>query len=261
MLKLELERVEKALIEFIKKEVLGAGFKKVVIGLSGGIDSTVVAHLAQKALGSENVFGLLLPYKNSSQENIDDAIELAKKLNIKYDIIEITQMIDGYFERFENADNIRRGNKMARERMSILFDFSNYKKGLVIGTSNKTEILLGYGTLFGDTACSLNPIAALYKTQIFALAQYLGVDKKIIEKKPSADLWADQNDEDELGFTYKIADEILYLLVEKKYNEKKILDHSYDSETFYKIYTRMKNMKFKSKVPIICELFLKDYEI
>uniref|UniRef100_UPI003567C9DD NAD+ synthase n=1 Tax=Ilyobacter sp. TaxID=3100343 RepID=UPI003567C9DD len=184
-LKLNMKTVENVLVDFIKEEVTKAGFKKVVLGLSGGIDSALVAALAAKALGPENVLGVMMPYKSSSKESVDHAKLLVEATGIKTELMEITDMVDAYFEKNPDMDNMRKGNKMARERMTILYDRSAKESALVLGTSNKTEILLGYSTQLGDSASAINPIGDLYKTHVWELSERLGVHKEIIDKKPS----------------------------------------------------------------------------
>src|SRR3712207_6227925 len=203
-----MKSLEEKLIKFIQEEVWKSGFKKVILGLSGGIDSALVAYLAVKALGKENVITIKMPYKTSSQESIDHANLVLADLGLEERTVEITPMVDAYFSNQVEASSLRRGNYMARTRMAVLFDHSAVENALVIGTSNKTEILLGYGTLFGDMACALNPIGDIYKKDVWALSRYMGVPQAIIDKQPSADLWEGQTDEEELGLSYKMADEI-----------------------------------------------------
>jgi NAD+ synthase len=187
--------VRKILVAFIRNEVQKVGIRRVVVGLSGGVDSSLSAMLAAEALGPENVLGLLMPYKASSPESLAHARLVVEKVSLSSLTIDITPQIDAYFERFPDADQRRRGNKMARERMTILYDHSARWHALVLGTSNKTELLLGYGTLYGDMASAVNPLGDLYKTQIWALAEAVGVPEVIVRKQPSADLWAGQTDE------------------------------------------------------------------
>ena len=193
------------LVDFLKREAGKFGFSKGVIGLSGGLDSTVSAYLAAKAFGPENVLGVLMPYRTSSPNSITDAEEVVKKTGIRSLKVDITPIVDAYLDTVPEADNLRRGNVMARCRMIVLFDQSQKEKALVIGTSNKSELMLGYGTWFGDMASSINPLGDLYKTQERQLAAHLGVPEKILKKAPSADLWAGQTVEGELGFTYELA--------------------------------------------------------
>ena len=216
-LQLNCETVRKVLTGFIDNEVRKAGFHRVVVGLSGGVDSSLSAYLAAEALGPENVWGILMPYRTSSPESAQHAALVVQALGINSLTVEITAMVDAYFAMFPDADQMRRGNKMARERMTILFDHSARLGALVLGTSNKTELLLGYGTLHGDMASAVNPLGDLYKTQVRQLSRHLGVPAVIVDKQPSADLWEGQTDEAELGFTYEEVDKVLYLLVDQRY--------------------------------------------
>jgi len=254
LIKLDYERVTDILTGFIKQEIEKAGFKKVILGLSGGIDSAVVVYLAVKALGKENVHVVMMPYKASSQSSLDDAMKCIDDLGISYEKCEITQMVDSYFEQFPDASNLRKGNKMARERMSTLYDLSSYYTSLVIGTSNKTELLLGYGTQFGDLASALNPIGDLYKTHIWELARHLNVPSSIIDKKPSADLWEGQSDEQDFGFSYEMADNILYQLVERHLRKDEVIALGYPEEVVVKIITMIKRNQYKRTLPIIAKI-------
>ncbi|MFH1423242.1 MAG: NAD+ synthase, partial [Planctomycetota bacterium] len=228
-----------------------------VVGLSGGVDSAVVAALCVRAISNGNVIGLIMPYKTSSSDSITDAKKLASVLEIKTIKIDITPMIDAYFTTHRKADNTRRGNKMARERMAVLYDYSKVKNAVVVGTGNKTEYLLGYFTMFGDGAYAINPIGSLYKTEAWQLAEYLKIPKKIINKKPSADLWQGQTDEAELGLTYKEADKILYLLVDKKKTKKNLLSLGFDADSIDLTIRKIKSTEFKRCPPKI--LTLKKY--
>src|SRR2546423_9425654 len=199
-LRINPELVRRILVGFIRNEVRKVGFERVVLGLSGGVDSSLVATLAAEALGADNVLALIMPYKTSDPKSKADALQVAHQLDIHHLEIDISPQIDAYFERFPDADQKRRGNKMARERMSILYDQSWAWHALVIGTSNKTELLLGYGTIYGDMASAINPIGDLYKTQVWQLADAVGVPTAIVQKAPSPDLWSGQSDETDLGF-------------------------------------------------------------
>ncbi|MGL4254228.1 MAG: NAD+ synthase [Fusobacteriaceae bacterium] len=251
---LDLNKVEKILVNFVKEEVEKVGFKKVVLGLSGGIDSAIVAYIAAKALGPENVLGIMMPYKLSSKESLEHAKLVVEHLGIKAKTIEITPMVDAYFNLEPEISNLRMGNKMARERMSILFDYSAKEGALVLGTSNKTEILLGYSTQFGDSASAINPIGDLYKTHVWALSKYMGVPKELIEKKPSADLWEGQTDEGELGFSYLLADEILYRMVDERKSIDEITEEEYSQEIIEKIEKKIKFSQYKRKLPVIAKI-------
>ena len=198
-LNVDLSVLEEVLVNFLREEAGKVGFKKVVLGLSGGIDSALVAFLAVKAFGPENVLGIMMPYKSSSKESVEHAQLVIEKTGMRSKLVEITPMVDAYFAMNPDMNSLRKGNKMARERMSILFDHSAAENALVLGTSNKTELLLGYGTQFGDSASAINAIGDLYKTHVWDLSRHMGVPNELIDKKPSADLWEGQTDEQELG--------------------------------------------------------------
>jgi NAD+ synthase len=198
---LDLDKVEKKLINGIKKFV---GSKKVFIGISGGVDSALTAFLCVKALGSKNVFAILMPY--GQQIDIDDSLAVVNQLDIKYFQKDIKAIVDQYNI---TDDNFVIANIMARVRMTTLYAYSNYKNALVLGTTNKSEMALGYFTKFGDGACDFEPIADLYKTEIFQMAKFLNVPKSIITKKPTAGLIDNQSDEDDFGFTYADLDKFL----------------------------------------------------
>ncbi len=249
-----MKSLEEKLVKFIQEQVKNAGFKKVILGLSGGIDSALVAYLAVKALGKENVIAIKMPYKTSSQESIEHANLVLKDLGLEDRTIEITPMVDAYFTNQAEASSLRRGNYMARTRMTVLFDQSALENALVIGTSNKTEILLGYGTLFGDMACSFNPIGDIYKKDVWSLSRYMGVPKEIIEKQPSADLWAGQTDEQELGLSYKAADEILERLVDKKQSLEEIVAEGYEEAVVSKVVQKVKASVYKRKLNPIAKV-------
>ncbi len=253
-IKLNMELTEKILVDFIREEVRSAGFERVVLGLSGGIDSAIVAFLAVKALGPENVLGIMMPYKSSSCESLEDAKRVVEATGMRVEKIEITDMVDAYFAKEPDISDLRKGNKMARERMTILYDYSAKEKSLVLGTSNKTEILLGYSTQWGDSASAINPVGDLLKTQVWELSEYMGVPKEVIEKKPSAGLWEGQSDEDELGFSYFLADEIINLLVDERYTKEEILEKGYSEKTLDSILWRIKTNQYKRKLPLIAKI-------
>ncbi len=243
--------VEKILTAFIKEELSKFNYKKGILGLSGGLDSSVCAILASKALKPNNVISLILPYGETFSEDVKDAKEFAQFLGIKSKIVDISPMVDAYFSRYPTESRIAKGNKMARERMSILYDFSAREKALILGTSNKTELLLGYGTIHGDMACGINPLGDLYKTQLKQLAKHLGVPEKIRKKTPSAGLWVGQTDEKEIGLSYDEIDKILFQLVDRRMTKKEIIASGFKKEALEKIISLIKNSEFKRKLPPI----------
>lgn len=246
----------KVLVDFIKQETSRFGIKKVVLGLSGGIDSTVAAYLAKEALGAKNVLGILMPYKTSSPDSISDALRVVKALKIKSMLINLTSAVDALAESDNDIlkNKVRLGNIMARMRMICLYDQSNEKKAFVLGTGNKTEILLGYTTLYGDSACAINPLGDLYKTQVWQLAELLKSPKQIIKKKPSADLWSGQTDEIELGFTYREADELLYYMIDQRYSDEELIDIGFKLPFIKTIKAKIRFNQFKRVPPVIAKV-------
>jgi NAD+ synthase len=248
------ELVKRILVGFIRNEVRKVAFERVVLGLSGGVDSSLVATLATEALGPKNVLALIMPYKTSDPKSRSDALQVVQQLGIQHLEIDISPQIDAYFERFPEADQKRRGNKLARERMTILYDHSFAWRGLVIGTSNKTELLLGYGTIYGDMASAINPIGDLYKTQVWQLADAVGVPTAIVQKAPSADLWAGQSDETELGFQYRMIDQLLYYLVDHRYSVEELRRLGFDEAFIKDILRRVRDNQYKRRLPVIAKL-------
>ena len=253
-LDLNLKDVHNELVKFLRENFKKAGFSKAVLGLSGGIDSALVAYLLRDALGKENVLAIMMPYKSSNPDSLNHAKLVVEDLKINAKTIEITAMIDAYFKNENDASSLRMGNKMARERMSILFDYSSKENALVVGTSNKTEIYLGYSTQFGDSACALNPIGDLYKTNIWDLSRYLKIPNELIEKKPSADLWEGQTDEQEMGLTYKEADQVLYRMLEENKTVKEILAEGFSKDLVDNILKRMNRSEYKRRMPLIAKI-------
>ena len=253
-LDLNLKEVHSELVEFLRESFKKAGFSKAVLGLSGGIDSALVAYLLRDALGKENVLAIMMPYKSSNPDSLNHAKLVVEDLGINSKTIEITDMIDAYFKNEKEATSLRMGNKMARERMSILFDYSSKENALVVGTSNKTEIYLGYSTQFGDAACALNPVGDLYKTNIWDLSRYLKIPNELIEKKPSADLWEGQTDEQEMGLTYKEADQILYRMLEENKKVEEVLTEGFNKDLVDNIVRRMNRSEYKRRMPLIAKI-------
>ena len=216
------------LTNFIRSEVTRVGFQRVVINLSGGLDSALSCALAAEAMGPDNVIALRLPYRSSSQDSLEHAQLMIDQFKVQSQTIDITGMVDPLIERDPEMSKTRKGNIMARARMIVLYDQSEAFKALPIGTSNKTEILLGYSTMWGDMASAINPIGDLYKTQVRQLSRALNIPSAIIDKPPSADLWAGQTDESELGFTYEQVDKLLYLLVDHRFNARECVEEGFD---------------------------------
>jgi NAD+ synthase len=246
--------LRRILVAFIRNEVRKVGVERVVLGLSGGVDSALAAFLAAEALGAENVLGIRMPYRASSQESLDHAALVIAATGIAHETIEITPQIDAYFATRPDATPLRRGNKMARERMTILYDHSATWRGLVLGTSNKTELLLGYGTLHGDMASALNPLGDLYKTQVWALSEHVGVPAPIVDKQPSADLWQGQTDEHELGFEYRTVDRLLYLMIDERWEDEELGAAGFTPEFVGKVRGMVQRSQFKRRLPVIAKV-------
>jgi NAD+ synthase len=245
---------QKILVGFIYSEIRRVGFQRALVGLSGGVDSALSCYLAVQALGPQNVLAVRMPYASSSQDSLDHAQLVIDSLGVQSLTVPITEMVEPLFERFPEADQVRRGNVMARARMIILYDQSEAFGGLVVGTGNKTEILLGYSTLFGDSACAFNPLGDLYKTQVRQLAAAIGVPDVIINKPPSADLWSGQTDEDELGFTYAEVDKLLYLLVDERFSPEECVAVGFDETFVQEVVRRIQRNHFKRIMPPVAKL-------
>ena len=246
--------VAKILEGFLRDEITKFGFTRGVVGMSGGIDSTVSAFVAARALGPENVLGIMMPYATSSPDSAGHALLAAEQLGVRTEMVEITPQIDAYFARFPDASRLRRANKMARERMTILYDHSVADSALVIGTSNKTEALLGYTTLWGDMASAVNPLGDLYKTQVRQVAAYLGVPQVIIDKAPSADLWDGQTDEGELGFTYAEVDRLLYHLVDLRWSAAELVAAGFEAAFVERVREIVRKSQYKRRLPLIAKV-------
>jgi NAD+ synthase len=239
---------------FLRTEITRMGFERALVGLSGGLDSALSCFLAAEALGPENVLAVRMPYKSSSPDSMADAQRVIDKTGVPSLTIEITPMVDPLFEHLPDITDRRKGNIMARERMVVLYDQSEAFRGLVVGTGNKTEILLGYTTLYGDSASAINPLGDLYKTQVRQLARAMEVPEEILQKAPSADLWAGQTDEGELGFTYAEVDKLLYLLVDQRYSPADCVEAGFPEAFVRAVVERVRKNQFKRILPPIAKL-------
>ncbi len=248
------ELVTSILDRFISTELYRAGFRRAVVGVSGGIDSSVVATLAARALGPDNVLAVTMPYKTSSEATRRDAQTVIEHLGVRSLDVPITESVDAYFRRFPDASRLRLANKCARERMTVLYDQSAAFEGLVLGTSNKSELLLGYGTQYGDLASAVNPVGDLYKTQIYRLAEYLGVPEPILKKPPTGDLWVGQTDEGELGFTYAEVDRLLVLMVDCRWRRAELVEFGFDPQFVDHVAELIRRNHYKRRMPVIAKL-------
>ncbi|WP_076792234.1 NAD+ synthase [Chlorobium sp. KB01] len=246
--------VEEMLKAFLSNEIRKFGFRSVVLGLSGGIDSAVVCELAVRALGRDNVLALMMPYRSSSPESLEHAELMIRRLGIRSEEVSITPVVDALFSSVPETELLRRGNIMARTRMVFLYDVSARDGRLVAGTSNKTELLLGYGTMFGDMASAINPLGDLYKTQVRGLARHLGIPEPLIEKAPSADLWEGQSDEDDLGFSYEAVDLLLYRMLEKRMDKAAILREGVDEPFYDRVRKMVVRNQYKRMMPVIAKI-------
>jgi NAD+ synthase len=242
------------LVRFLREETSQTGHGRALLGLSGGIDSAVVAALCARAFGPENVLAVALPHRDSSADSEVHARLVAERLGLSLRRIDISPMVDGYATAVGLGDRARLGNLMARCRMIALYDLSVEWRGLVIGTSNKTEILLGYSTLWGDSAHAINPIGDLYKHQVYQLARHLDLPREVVEKSPSADLYPGQTDEGDLGFTYAEADVLLWHLVDRRRSEDELVALGFPRELIKRVSERIVKNQFKRLPPLICKL-------
>ena len=244
----------RVIADFIRGQLEQAGFERVVLGLSGGIDSALVAFLVAEAIGPDRMLCVLMPYRTSSDASRTDAEVVVRRLGAPSELIEISPMVDAYFASQPDAPPLRRGNFMARQRMAVLYDRSVTWGGLVVGTSNKTESLIGYTTLFGDSACAFNPIGDLYKSQVRQLAAAIGVPEAIIRKAPSADLWPGQTDETEAGFSYPVLDRLLFWRVDKRRSDEEMTVLGFDPALVARVDRMIATSEFKRQVPPIAKL-------
>ena len=253
-LNLNCELVNRKLVDFLVDEFKKANIKNGIVGLSGGIDSALSAYLAVEALGADNVYCIMMPYKSSNPNSQKHAELVIDKLRCKHELIEITSMVEPLFDHDKNISTLRKGNIMARQRMIILYDYSAKQNGLVIGTSNKTEILLGYSTIFGDNACALNPIGNLYKTHVWQLSRFIGIPNELIDKAPSADLWDGQTDEGEFGFSYKEVDKLLCMMIDEKKNSAELIEAGCKPEFIQKVETMIQKSEYKRRLPLVASI-------
>ncbi len=249
MNRIDYTKAKSEIVGFIKRYVIGNGFENGLVGVSGGIDSALTLALTVEALGSENTFALLLPYKISSEDSLIDGKKVCEQLNVQYDVIDISPSVDAYFDRYPTDNPLQIGNKCARERMSVLYDYSVRKEALVVGTSNKSEILIGYATQYGDAAAAFLPIGDLYKTEVVELSKMMNIPESIINKKPSADLWYGQTDEDEIGMSYDALDEILYNATELEKLSSQINAMGFSVDNIRRVMLLMKHSEYKRCMP------------
>ena len=240
--------------EFIRGQLRQAGFERAVLGLSGGIDSALVAYLTAEAIGADKLLCVLMPYRTSSPASQSDAEEVVRRIGAESELVDITLMVDGFYGPGTDASALRRGNFMARMRMSVLYDRSVTWGGLVVGTGNKTESLIGYTTIFGDSACAFNPVGDLYKSQIRQLAAAMDVPDSIIAKAPSADLWPDQTDEIEGGFSYPELDRLLFWRIDKRRSIDEVVALGFDRTLVERVDRMVAGAEFKRQVPPIAKL-------
>jgi NAD+ synthase len=263
-LAIDTDVAKRVIAEFIRGQLEQAGFERAVLGLSGGIDSALVAHLVADAIGADRLLAVMLPYRTSSPSSRADAESVVAALGCASDLVDITAMVDGYFGTgttpgaggpdSPRAGPLRRGNFAARMRMAVLYDRSVTWGGLVVGTGNKTESLIGYTTLFGDAACAFNPIGDLYKSQVRQLAVALGVPDAIVRKAPSADLWPGQTDEHEGGFSYPVLDRLLFWRVDKRRSVEEMVALGFDAAMVERVDRMVAGAEFKRQVPPIAKL-------
>jgi NAD+ synthase len=240
--------------QFIRGQLRQAGFERAVLGLSGGIDSALVAYLTAEAIGADKLLCALMPYRTSSPASRADAEEVVQRLGTASELVDISPMVDAFFANEPEAAAVRRGNFMARQRMAILYDRSATWGGLVVGTGNKTESLIGYTTLFGDSACAFNPIGDLYKSQVRQIAAAMGVPEGIITKAPSADLWPGQTDETEADFSYPVLDRLLFWRIDKRRSIDEMVQLGFDRTLVERVDRMVATSEFKRQVPPIAKL-------
>lgn len=251
---------EQVLVGFVREETGRIGLRRAVLGLSGGVDSALVVELAARALGGENVLAVAMPYRSSAQQSLELAVASARHAGARLETAPVTAAADAIFAATPDLRDdaptarVRRGNVLSRLRMVTLYDRSAREGGLVLGTSNKTELLLGYGTQHGDMASALNPIGDLYKCQVYALSRHLGVPEEILRRPPSADLWEGQTDEQELGATYDALDALLHRMVDRRYSRARLLELGFPAPLVDATAERLRRNHFKRRPPVIAKL-------
>ena len=253
-LAIDTDIARRVIAEFIRGQLRQAGFERTVLGLSGGIDSALVAFLVAEAIGPEQLLCVLMPYRTSSPASRTDAEEVVRRLGCASELVDISPMVDGFYGPDTDASALRRGNFMARMRMSALYDRSVTWNGLVVGTGNKTESLIGYTTIFGDSACAFNPIGDLYKSQVRQMAAAVGVPDAIIAKAPSADLWPDQTDEGEGEFSYPLLDRLLFWRIDKRRSIDEVVALGFERALVERVDRMVAGAEFKRQVPPIAKL-------
>ena len=253
-LAIDTDVARQVIAQFIRGQLRQAGFERAVLGLSGGIDSALVAFLVAEAIGADQLLCVLMPYRTSSDASRIDALTVVERLGSSSELVDISPMVDGFFSAQPDAAPLRRGNFMARQRMAVLYDRSVIWGGLVVGTGNKTESLIGYTTLFGDSACAFNPIGDLYKSQVRQLAAAVGVPDAIIRKAPSADLWPGQTDEAEADFSYPVLDRLLFWRVDKRRSDEEMTALGFDPALVARVDRLIATSEFKRQVPPIAKL-------
>ena len=253
-LAIDTDVARRVIAEFIRGQLRQAGFERAVLGLSGGIDSGLVAYLTAEAIGADRLLCVLMPYRTSASASRADAEVVVERIGCASELVDISPMVDAFYAAQPDASPLRRGNFMARMRMSVLYDRSVTWGGLVVGTGNKTEALIGYTTLFGDSACAFNPIGDLYKSQVRQVAAAIGVPDAIIRKAPSADLWPGQTDEAEAGFSYPELDRLLFWRIDKRRSTEELVAMGFEAATIERVDRMVAGSEFKRQVPPIAKL-------